>query len=178
MKNSLDGHILLNYCTWTFLCACFVKGTNLPNNPKLVKFHTKYLLHSTYRHKNITDTHRTNMIHGNKWLLGLLWSINNPRSCKFLMTLIIRCYGNSKSIISELSPTVTKVIHWKCTYVYTSKYKKGKAIPVTGSGGPYGLSDAEALTFSKHSAHRWWCVCQPYAPAAIYPRKIFGTHWC
>jgi hypothetical protein len=39
-----------------------------------------------------------------------------------------------------------------------------KAIPVTGRGGPIGLWDVEAVTFSRQSAHRWrWG--QPYAPA-------------
>jgi hypothetical protein len=37
---------------------------------------------------------------------------------------------------------------------------------------PIGLWDVEAPTFSRQSAHRWQWGCQPYAPAALYPRKI------
>jgi hypothetical protein len=53
---------------------------------------------------------------------------------------------------------------------YNSKVKKyGKAIPVTGR--PIGLWDAEAPTFSRHSAHRWRWDCQPCAPAALCPQE-------
>jgi hypothetical protein len=30
----------------------------------------------------------------------------------------------------------------------------------------------------RHSAHRCWQGCQPYAPAAFYLKKIAGTHFC
>jgi hypothetical protein len=40
------------------------------------------------------------------------------------------------------------------------KVKKGKTIPVTGRGGPWG-SDVEAPTFSRQSAHRWRRSWQP-----------------
>jgi hypothetical protein len=43
---------------------------------------------------------------------------------------------------------------------------------------PIGLGDVEAPTFSRQSAHRWRWGCQPYAPAALYPQKIPGTHFC
>jgi hypothetical protein len=36
---------------------------------------------------------------------------------------------------------------------------------------PIGLSEVQASTFSRQSAHRWrWC-CQPYAPGALYPQE-------
>jgi hypothetical protein len=47
--------------------------------------------------------------------------------------------------------------------------KKGKAIPVTGHGGPYGWE----MSRLPHSAHRWWWGCQPYAPAAHLPLGRF-----
>jgi hypothetical protein len=43
---------------------------------------------------------------------------------------------------------------------------------------PIVLSDVDALTFSRQSAHRWRSGCQPYAPVEPYPRKIPGTHFC
>jgi hypothetical protein len=45
---------------------------------------------------------------------------------------------------------------------------------------PIGLWDVEAPTFSRHSAHRRWWGCQPYAPAGFLlpPRKITDTHFC
>jgi hypothetical protein len=46
-----------------------------------------------------------------------------------------------------------------------------QAIPETGRGGPTGLSDVEASTFSSQSVQRWRSCCQPYAPAAHYPRE-------
>jgi hypothetical protein len=36
----------------------------------------------------------------------------------------------------------------------SSRYLKGKAIPVTGLGGPIGLRDVEALTLPRQSTHR------------------------
>jgi hypothetical protein len=33
------------------------------------------------------------------------------------------------------------------------------------------LSDVEASTFSRHSAHRWRYGCQPYAPVTLYPQE-------
>jgi hypothetical protein len=44
-----------------------------------------------------------------------------------------------------------------------------------------GLLDFEASTYSKLSAHRWRCGCQPYASAARQPftsMKIPGFHIC
>jgi hypothetical protein len=38
---------------------------------------------------------------------------------------------------------------------------------------PMGLWDAEAATFSRQLAHRWWWGCQPYEPAALYPPGRF-----
>jgi hypothetical protein len=43
---------------------------------------------------------------------------------------------------------------------------------------PIRLSDVEDPTFSRQWAHRWRWGCQPYAPAALYPRKIPGTNFC
>jgi hypothetical protein len=51
--------------------------------------------------------------------------------------------------------------------------KKGKAIPVTGRRGPIDLSDVEAPTFTRQSAHRWRWSCQPYAPAALYLQENY-----
>jgi hypothetical protein len=50
---------------------------------------------------------------------------------------------------------------------------KGKAIPVTGRGGPIGLWDIEAPTFSRILAHRWRWGRQPYTPAAFSPPGRF-----
>jgi hypothetical protein len=44
---------------------------------------------------------------------------------------------------------------------------KGKAIPVTSSGGPQGFWDVDAPTISRQSVHRWRWGCQPYAPATL-----------
>jgi hypothetical protein len=35
------------------------------------------------------------------------------------------------------------------------KKKKSKSIPVAGRGGPWGLWDVDAPTFSSQSDHRW-----------------------
>jgi hypothetical protein len=51
---------------------------------------------------------------------------------------------------------------------YGKKKVKGKAIPVTGREGPYGLWDVEVPTFSTQSAQRWRWGCQPYVPATFY----------
>jgi hypothetical protein len=47
---------------------------------------------------------------------------------------------------------------------------KGRAIPVTGRGGPR-LWDVKAPTFSRQSAHRWQWSCQPHAKATLYPQE-------
>jgi hypothetical protein len=48
---------------------------------------------------------------------------------------------------------------------------KGKAVPVTGRGGPYGCETSRLQIFSRQSAHRWRWGCQPYAPATLYPQE-------
>jgi hypothetical protein len=58
----------------------------------------------------------------------------------------------------------------------TNTGKKGKNVPVTGRGGPIGLWDVEALTFSRQSANRWRWGCQPYAPTTLYSLGRFLVH--
>jgi hypothetical protein len=63
--------------------------------------------------------------------------------------------------------------------IFYFKLGSSKSCPCNGPWRPIGLSDVEAPTFSRQSAHRWQWICQPYAPAALYtPRKIPGTHFC
>jgi hypothetical protein len=50
---------------------------------------------------------------------------------------------------------------------------KGKSYPCSRPWRPIGLWDVEAPTFSGQSAHRRRWSCQPYAPAALYPRGRF-----
>jgi hypothetical protein len=40
------------------------------------------------------------------------------------------------------------------------------------------LRDTEAYIFSRQSALRWWCGCQPYASASFTHRNIPGTYFC
>jgi hypothetical protein len=48
---------------------------------------------------------------------------------------------------------------------------KGKAIPVNRPWRLIGLWDVEAPTLSRQSGHRWRWGCQPYEPAALYPKE-------
>jgi hypothetical protein len=41
---------------------------------------------------------------------------------------------------------------------------------------PIGLWDVETPTFSRQSADRWQCGCQPYTPA-LFNHKSPGTHF-
>jgi hypothetical protein len=52
----------------------------------------------------------------------------------------------------------------KIKYVKLSLYRPRRSL---------GLREVD-----RHSAHRWLQGCQPYAPAAFYPQKIPGTHFC
>jgi hypothetical protein len=55
--------------------------------------------------------------------------------------------------------------------------QKIKSYPCNRPWRPMGPWDVEAPTFCRQSAHRWRWGCQPYAPAALYSRKIPGTHF-
>jgi hypothetical protein len=49
--------------------------------------------------------------------------------------------------------------------------KKEWSCPCNRPCRPIGLWDVEAHTFSKRSVQRWRWDCQPYAPAALYPKE-------
>jgi hypothetical protein len=57
--------------------------------------------------------------------------------------------------------------HTPHTHLKYWKGKKKEEKKLTGYGGPQDW-DVEAPTFSRQSAHRWQCGCQPYTPAALY----------
>jgi hypothetical protein len=66
---------------------------------------------------------------------------------------------------------IHNAVHFSVRLVYIYMYiYKGKVIPVQA---------VEALRVARgwgshifrHSAHRWWQGCQPYAPAAFYPQE-------
>jgi hypothetical protein len=77
--------------------------------------------------------------------------------------------------ISHLFTSTRRPLHsldWNTT-IWSGK-GKGKAIPATGCGGPYGCETSRLSHFLRQSAHRWWWGCQPYAPAARpLPHKKF-----
>jgi hypothetical protein len=65
-------------------------------------------------------------------------------------------------------------IHSRQNYTATMKLvKKVKAIIVTAREGPQGSEMSRLPSFSRQSAHRQRCGCQPYAPAVLYPPKRF-----
>jgi hypothetical protein len=55
----------------------------------------------------------------------------------------------------------------------TAIYYKGKGIPATGHGGPWGWV-VKAPIFSRQSTHRRRWDCQPYTPEALNPP---GDSW-
>jgi hypothetical protein len=54
-----------------------------------------------------------------------------------------------------------------------SQVKKRKAIPVTGHGSLYDCLMSRIPYCPCNLAHRLRLGCQPYVPAALYPRNIF-----
>jgi hypothetical protein len=79
--------------------------------------------------------------------------------------------------------TITLINHEvQCSFQYTTK-EKGKAIPVTGRGGPYGCDTSRLPVFytvSSQMAVRLSAlrVGRPLPPPPPRPRKIPGTHYC
>jgi hypothetical protein len=70
----------------------------------------------------------------------------------------------------NLKPRMIFCLFFFPEFVFTSY--KGKAIPVTGRGGPWGCETSRLPYFSRQPAHRWrWG--QPYSPAAICPPGRF-----
>jgi hypothetical protein len=56
----------------------------------------------------------------------------------------------------------------KCS-LKLSTYQAVEAYRVVGCRGSHNI---------RQSAHRWWQVCQPYAPAALYyPENLFFCCW-
>jgi hypothetical protein len=62
---------------------------------------------------------------------------------------------------------------------YYYKGKKGKAIPVTVREGPYGCETSRIPHFlNNRLTDGSEAVSLTRRPAALYPRKIPGTHFC
>jgi hypothetical protein len=60
---------------------------------------------------------------------------------------------------------------WCSETIYTNTCKKFYSC---NSPSRYiRLWDVQVPTIPRQSVHRRWLVCQPYAPAALYPRMIF-----
>jgi hypothetical protein len=68
--------------------------------------------------------------------------------------------------------------HEKTSHTVVCEIGKGKAIHVTGRGGPQGCETSRLPDFLYNRFTDGGEVVKPYTLAALYPRKIPGTDFC
>jgi hypothetical protein len=74
-------------------------------------------------------------------------------------------YKSLSTLIQSFNATESELL------TVSLKNKKGKAIPVTGHGGPYRCEISRLLHFLDNQLTDSVEVCQPYSPAALYPQE-------